>query len=78
MEQLGDRYIISFKPNSNYLAGSTPDMEYLKREIICALNLARKYKANLVLNMKTMISLNGDPTRLWKWCDMASDILTNY
>ena len=78
MEQLGDRYVISYKTNSNYLVGTAPDMEYLKQEMIHALNLTRKYKINLVFNMKTLISLNGDPTRLWKWCDMASDIISNY
>ncbi|MDF2524450.1 MAG: hypothetical protein K0R31_2091 [Clostridiales bacterium] len=78
MEQLGDKYVISYKTNSNYLVGPTPDYDYFKQEIIHALELSRKYKVNLVFNMKTMISLNGDPTRLWKWCDMARDIISNY
>jgi hypothetical protein len=78
MEQLGDKYVISFKTNSNYLVGPSPDYDYLKEELIKAMKLTRKYKVNLVINMKTLISLNGDPTRLWKWCDMASDIIANY
>ena len=24
------------------------------------------------------LSLNGDPGRLWKWCDMAADMVANY
>jgi hypothetical protein len=78
MEQLGDRYVISYKPNSTYLAHKNPDYGYLKKEITTALDLTRKYNVNLVFNMKTLLSLNGDPTRLWKWCDMASDIISNY
>lgn len=78
MEQLGDRYVISFKPNSTYLAHENAGFDYLRKEMTTALDLCRKYKVNLVFNMKTLISLNGDPTRLWKWCDMASDMITNY
>lgn len=77
MEQLGDRYVISFKPNSTYLAHEDAGFDYLRKEIAAALELSRKYKVNLVFNMKTLISLNGDPTRLWKWCDMASDMISN-
>ncbi|MCE5262468.1 MAG: hypothetical protein LLG97_02920 [Deltaproteobacteria bacterium] len=78
MEQLGDRYVISFKPNSTYLAHDTAGFDYLRKEMATALELSRKYKVNLVFNMKTLISLNGDPTRLWKWCEMASDMVSNY
>ena len=78
MEQLGSDYVISFKPNSNYLSGPKCDMTYLKDELIHACKLARKYKANIVVNMKTIIYLRDDPTRLWQWCDMASDIVEQY
>jgi len=78
MEQLGDRYIISFKPNSTYLAHETAGFDYLRSELAMALDLSRKYKVNLVINMKTLISLNGDPTRLWKWCEMASAMVSDY
>ncbi len=78
MEQLGDRYVISFKPNSTYLAHETAGFDYLAREMTTALELSRKYKVNLVFNMKTLISLYGDPTRLWKWCDMAGDLVAKY
>jgi hypothetical protein len=78
MEQLGKKYVISFKTNSNYLTGDTPDMEWLKNELIRACKLAQKYDVNLVLNMKTLITLNGEPQRLWKWCDMAAEIVHAY
>lgn len=78
MERLGDGYVISFKPNSTYLAHENAGFDYLREEMATALDLSRKYKVNLVINMKTLLSLNGDPTRLWKWCDMASDMVSNY
>jgi len=74
-EQLGNRYVISFKPNSVYLAGDTPQFDLLRNEFIHACELAEKYRLNLVLNMKTIVSLNGEPERLWKWCDMAMELI---
>jgi hypothetical protein len=79
MEQTGGDYVVCFKPNSVYLTGASgPDLTYLREEVINACALARKYRANLVINMKTIITLEGDPTRLWKWCDMAREIVANY
>jgi len=48
MEQLGDRYVISFKTSSSHLAGHSPNTEYLKNEIVRACELTQKYKVNLV------------------------------
>ncbi|MGE4283029.1 MAG: hypothetical protein AB7G87_04840 [Clostridia bacterium] len=78
MEQIGSDYVVCFKPNSNYLVGKTWDKEYLRKELINACSLARKYNCNLEMDMKTLISLNGEPQRLWEWCDMAADIVSNY
>jgi len=78
MEQLGSDYVISFKPNANYLAGDTPDMEYLEKELLHACELTQKYKVNLVFNTKTLITLNGEPWRLWNWCDMASRVVEDF
>jgi hypothetical protein len=74
-EQLGNRYVISFKPNSAYLAGDKPEMELLRKEFIHACELAEKHHLNLVLNMKTLLTLNDEPQRLWKWCDMAMELI---
>ena len=74
-EQLGNKYVISFKPNSVYLAGEKAEFDLLRKEIIHACELAEKHHLNLVLNMKTIVSLNGEPQRLWKWCDMAMEII---
>jgi hypothetical protein len=73
--QLGNRYVISFKPNSVYLAGDTPQFDLLRDEFIHACELAEKHKVNLVFNMKTIVTLDNEPERLWKWCDMAMEII---
>jgi hypothetical protein len=74
-EQLGNRYVISFKPNSVYLAGDEPDMDYLRREFIHGCELAEKNHLNLVFNMKTILTLNDEPQRLWNWCAMAMELI---
>ena len=76
VEQTENKSVVSFKPNSNYLAlGSKPDMDYLEKEIKEACRLAEKYGANIVINMKTLITLQSEPWRLWKWCDMAKEVV---
>ena len=79
LEQTGNSCVVSFKPNSNYLAlGGNPDMEYLKEELKRVCQLTEKYSANVVINMKTLITLQGEPQRLWQWCEMAEDIVSGY
>lgn len=74
-EKLGNRYVISFKPNSTLLAGGKPQYDLLREELIQTCKIAEKHKLNLVLNMKTIVTLDGEPERLWKWCDMAMEVI---
>ena len=78
MERVGSDMVISFKANSNYLAFSPWQKDLLKAELIKVCGLARKYGCSMEILMKTLIHLDGDPTRLWEWCDMATDIAANY
>jgi hypothetical protein len=78
MEKIGSDYVVAFKPNSNYLVGPAPAKEILKKELVNICALARKYNSHVEIDMKTLIFLNGEPQRLWEWCDMASDIVSNY
>ena len=78
MERLGDRCVISFKPNSTYLAHENADFDYLRKEMATALDLCRKYRVNLVFNMKDADLAQRRSRRLWKWCDMAADMVANY
>jgi len=78
MEELGSEFVVSFKPNSNYLAAPTWDRELSRKELIKVCELARKYNSNVEIIMKTLISVQGEPQRLWEWCDMAMEIVENY
>jgi hypothetical protein len=78
MEQIGSNYVVCFKPNSNFLVGDTWDKKTLHDELVHVMKLARKYNSHVEIDMKTLISLNGEPQRLWAWCDMASEIVASY
>ena len=76
LEQVDNRCVVCFKPNSTYLAlDGKPDMDYLKKELINVCRLVEKSRSNLVINMKTLITLQSEPWRLWQWCDMAKEIV---
>jgi hypothetical protein len=78
MEKLGNKAVVSFKPNSVLLAQGDWDKKASRDELIDVCDLARKYNCSVEMIMKTLISVNGDPRRLWEWSDMARDVLNNY
>lgn len=78
MAQLGSDVVVSFKPNSTYLAESNWDRERSRRELVRVCELARKYGCNVEIVMKTLLSLNGEPQRLWEWCDIAMEVVSAY
>ncbi len=78
MERIGDRFVVSFKPNSNYLAVDPWNKDLLKSELIEVCRLARKYNCHVEILMKTIINLAGNPRSLWEWSEMAVDIVENY
>jgi hypothetical protein len=74
MEQIGPDCVVSYKPNSNYLASSPWARDILEKELRSVCRWARDYGCNLEIIIKTIISLDGDPQRLWEWTRLASDI----
>jgi hypothetical protein len=78
MEKLGNRAVVSFKPDSVLLSRTDWDIKVSRDELLDVCRLARKYHCSVEVLMKTLISLNGDPRRLWQWSDMARDVLANY
>lgn len=80
LERLGSSCAVSFKPNSNLLFQPNFEeaKELLTKELESILQLAQKYCTNLVINMKTIITLRNEPQRLWWWCRMARDTVEKY
>ena len=79
MEKMGGGdWIVSFKPNSNFLAVNPPEYSLLRAEIEKVCQLARKHDCNVEMIMKTLITLCGEPQRLWEWCDLAMEVVNDY
>ena len=79
MEKMGGTdMVVSFKPNSNYLATDNAEYGLLRDELVKVCGLARKYDCNVEILMKTIITLRGEPQRLWKWCDIAMEVVADY
>lgn len=79
MEKLaGTNTVFSFKPNSNYLAEAEPNMEKLQAELENVCRLSIKYNVQVEILMKTLITLRGEPQRLWNWCSMAVKVIDGY
>lgn len=77
-EKMGADYVVSFKPNSTYLNLEPMGENLLREELENVCRWAKDYHCNVEIIMKTIITLNHEPQRLWKWCEMASDIVRNY
>lgn len=78
MEAIGDKYIVSFKPNNIWLTDSVINEEKIRQELIEVLDLSRKYNCTVEILMKTIVNLRGEPQRLWRWFDIAEEVVRNY
>ncbi len=79
MERMGGGdWIVSFKPNSNYLTVNPPEFRLLRQELENVCKLAKKHNCNVEILMKTLITLCGEPQRLWQWCDMAMEVVGGF
>ena len=77
-ERIGDKYIISFKPNNLWLADYTMDDDKIRRELIEVCDLAKKYNSTVEMLIKTITNLRGDSTRVWRWFEIAEEVVRNY
>jgi len=74
MEAMGGGLAVSFKPDPSHLAVTPWRREAARAEVERACRLARRHGCSLEILMKTLITLDGDPTRLWEWCRMATEV----
>ena len=77
IEKMDKDKVVSFKPHSVNLAGDTPRFDALEKELKEVCELAIKHGKSMEILMKT-INLGGEPQRLWKWCEMATQIIDSY
>ena len=77
-EKAAGKYIVSFKASNLFLNDEPLDEGKIRRELEEVMDLCRKYNVSCEILMKTIVNLNGDPTRLWRWFDIADEVIRNY
>jgi hypothetical protein len=69
-QKLGDRFVYSWKPNPATICGPSVDYEALERDVRTTLEMTPGCCIEMV--MKDTHTFQGDPTRIGRWCAMAS------
>jgi hypothetical protein len=70
-EAMRGRYVMSLKPSPAVLAGTGFDGDAVRRELEGKFEAARGVSVEVIL--KDISTVRGDPSRLWRWMDIAMD-----
>lgn len=73
---IGDRYVISHKPNPAVFATDEYSRDQAKQELIEVLEKTRGCAVEII--MKDVSTTRYDPKRLWEWTDMAREVCEQY
>jgi len=71
VEEIGDRYVISYKPNPAVLAVDEWNPEYARKELRRALE--RTVGCAVEVIMKDISTVRYEPQRLWEWARIAAE-----
>ena len=74
-EQIGDKYIISWRPNPAEMVAVDFDPERIRRIIRQAKSVFDRYGCYWEINLKDFITVNHDKDRLAKWVKTARETL---
>lgn len=74
---LPKKYIMSNKPTPAYLAESSFDEEVVRRDIRRTIKAARDNGLGLEMLLKDISTVRNDPTRLWRWSEIAAEETMN-
>jgi hypothetical protein len=70
VENVGDKYVFSMKPNPAFLAEHTWSPEKVRDDLRKKLAMAKGCVVEIIL--KDISSAGNDPRRLWEWADTAA------
>ena len=74
---LPKKYIMSNKPTPAYLAESSFDEDVVRRDIRRTIKAARDNGLGLEMLLKDISTVRNDPTRLWRWSEIAAEETVN-
>jgi len=74
-ETLGDKYILSYKPNPAYLAGSEINEAAVRKDLAGKIKIARENNCRLEIIMKDNHTIGKNPQNVTDWCRIAKELL---
>jgi len=76
VEGIGGKYVLSIKPNPAILATDRFNEDLARQELRAALDPARGCSVEVI--MKDISTVRYDPRRLWRWCEIAMEVVREY
>jgi hypothetical protein len=76
VENVGNRYVFSFKPNPAFLAEDTWNPEKVRDDLRCKLAKAGNCVVEVVL--KDISTVRHEPQRLWEWAKVADEVTREF
>ncbi len=74
-EALQDKYILSWRPNPNCVAGLSFRPEHIRAELKEGIEIAREYNCVLEIILKDTHTVNNEPHRLKTWVKTAKELV---
>lgn len=65
------RYIMSAKPSPAFLATDSFDVDAVRKDLRRTIDAARRNGVTLELLLKDVTTVRNDPSRLWRWSEIA-------
>jgi len=76
VENVGNRYVFSLKPNPAFLAEDTWNPEKVRDDLRCKLAKAGNCVVEVVL--KDISTVRHEPQRLWEWAKVADEVTREF
>lgn len=77
-EKLNKKYIMSNKPNPALLAAPNFDEALIRDDLRRTMRAARDHGVTLEMILKDISTVKNDPTRLWRWAQIAAEETANF
>ncbi len=71
--KLNKKYVMSNKPNPALLAGSTFEEEAVRADLRRTMQAAKDNGLAVEMLLKDISTVKNDPTRLWRWAQIAAE-----
>ena len=77
-EKLNKKYIMSNKPNPALLAAPDFDEALIRDDLRRTMRAAREHGVALEMILKDISTVKNDPSRLWRWAQIAAEETANF